>query len=134
MIVVDSSIALAHVLQDESSEMADDVVAYLQDEATDALVPVHFTVEYVNGLLMAKRRKRLDEALMSPLIAKWLDAPLEIDMAAEIEEVVDLADMYNLTIYDALYLELAIRRKVKLATLDKALAAAAKKEKVVFKR
>ena len=37
-----------------------------------------------------------------------------------------LADLYRLTIYDAIYLELAQRRRLPLATLDAALAAAAR--------
>jgi len=43
---------------------------------------------------------------------------------------VKLADLHGLTIYDAAYLELAQRRRLPLATLDAALAAAARQSGV----
>lgn len=45
-------------------------------------------------------------------------------------KTLDLARRHNLTVYDASYLETAIRRKAKLATFDQKLATAARKEKV----
>ncbi len=44
--------------------------------------------------------------------------------------VIDLAQRHDLTIYDASYLETAIRRKAKLATFDQKLATAASQEKI----
>ena len=42
----------------------------------------------------------------------------------------DLAQRHNLTVYDASYLETAIRRKARLATFDQKLATAVSKEKI----
>ena len=56
-----------------------------------------------------------------------LDVELDADADGRIwSTTVDLADLYNLTVYDAAYLELAQRRRLPLATLDAALARAAK--------
>jgi len=41
--------------------------------------------------------------------------------------IIDIAREYNLTAYDAAYLELALRRNLPIATLDNPLAKAAKK-------
>ncbi|MCY4475638.1 MAG: type II toxin-antitoxin system VapC family toxin [Chloroflexi bacterium] len=43
-----------------------------------------------------------------------------------------LARTHRLTFYDALYLELAVRRSAQLATLDRNLAAAASNEGVLM--
>ena len=41
-----------------------------------------------------------------------------------------LAERHRLTLYDAVYLELALRRELPLATLDKELRSAADTEKI----
>ena len=45
-------------------------------------------------------------------------------------QTIRLADLHRLTAYDASYLELALRRRLPLATLDAALARAATAEGV----
>lgn len=45
--------------------------------------------------------------------------------AAAWSATLELAEAHRLTIYDAAYLELALRRKLPLATLDRSLQAAA---------
>lgn len=57
--------------------------------------------------------------------------PLEIDASTNDvawSETLTLADRHNLTVYDAAYLELAMRRALPLATLDTRLADAARAE------
>ncbi len=44
----------------------------------------------------------------------------------------ELAERHNLTVYDAAYLELALRRRLPLATLDRELREAASAEKVAL--
>lgn len=55
-----------------------------------------------------------------------------LDTGAESGAVMDLARRHRLTAYDALYLELALRRALPLATLDRALGAAAEAEDVAL--
>ena len=133
MMVLDASVVLADVLPDESSDEADAIIAYMGEQRIIPLVPAHFMLEYTNGILVAKRRKRIHAHEVRMIMDEWLDAPLEIDNDADMAIVFAMADKYGLTMYDAAYLELAVRRKAKLATLDTALYAAAKKEKVAFK-
>lgn len=59
--------------------------------------------------------------------------PIKIDLDSEHQawgEPVALAERHGLTVYDAAYLELALRRELPLATLDRELRAAANSEKV----
>ena len=56
-------------------------------------------------------------------------APIHIDTTSLISifhDLMPLADKYGLTVYDAAYLELALRLGISLATLDAALAKAAR--------
>jgi len=69
-----------------------------------------------------------DEALASLALL-----PIKVDAEADRQAWnvgLALAERYRLTVYDAAYLEIASRRKIPLATLDRELRAAASEEKV----
>ena len=53
------------------------------------------------------------------------DTPVELAGLPKAEAVFALARRHGLTFYDAAYLELAMRERIALATLDQALARAA---------
>jgi predicted nucleic acid-binding protein len=83
-----------------------------------------------NGLLIAERRKRATQADVTEALHVVLSLPIEIDRDTTCRvpgETAGLARQYGLTIYDAAYLELAMRLGATLATSDTALARAAKK-------
>ncbi len=67
----------------------------------------------------------------SQLLSSLAELPIEID-AETADHVwhatVDLAAKHSLTVYDATYLELAMRKRLPLATLDQDLMAAARAE------
>ncbi len=98
-----------------------------------AVVPAIWPQEIFNALCMMERRKRLT-AVQATAIADGLQQltvaiePANLQRLAE--DVYPLAKAHGLTIYDASYLELAVRRQLPLATLDEALIKAAKKAKV----
>lgn len=124
--VLDCSVALAWVFPDESSPELD----RLQDslESDFAIVPAHWSLEFANALLMARRRGRISVAQMKTTLAWIGELSVEVDdrtFAQGLNSTLTLADKYGLTSYDAAYLELAIRSGFPLATLDKALKAAA---------
>ena len=70
------------------------------------------------------RRKRF---LMSDVQGFWEDLaalPITVELplsSAQAKGLLNLAASCNLTVYDALYLELAVRLRLPLATLDRAL-------------
>jgi predicted nucleic acid-binding protein len=125
-VVIDCSVALVWYLPDETSVLADDALGAV--ETSGALVPVHFKAEFANGLTMGVRRKRITAAFRGEALEELARLPLDYDVAgldAVWREVPELADAHGLTIYDALYLELALRQRIPLATLDKSLRRAA---------
>ena len=126
--VVDASVALAWFLDDEHAPQADNVRARLIRER--AYVPQLWHLEVRNGLIIAERRGRLSATRINECLEaiKWL--PIQTDSETVLDTVVSLARMHNLSVYDAVYLELAKRRDAALASLDGALLRAAAEEGV----
>lgn len=95
-----------------------------------AYVPSIWRPEVANGLQAAVRRRRIDGAYrdlaLSRLMAQRITVDDETDRHAW-SAIVRLAELHALSIYDASYLELALRLTAPLATVDKALAAAAQR-------
>jgi predicted nucleic acid-binding protein len=127
--VVDSSIALAWALPDETSKEADRFLGRISARSV-LWVPALWWYEMANALLMAQRRKRLGEAEKIRLIELYGRLPIQTDMALDSDIVWrfhTLATEYNLSAYDAAYLELAQRRGLGLATVDRPLRVAAQR-------
>jgi predicted nucleic acid-binding protein len=127
--VVDSSIALAWALPDETSKEAD---RFLNRISTRGVlwVPALWWYEIANALLVAQRRKRLGETEKIRLIELYGKLPVQTDVALDSDTMWRLqtfAVEYNLSAYDAAYLELAQRRGLGLATVDRSLRSAAQK-------
>lgn len=132
MFVLDSSLALTFVLKDEATPESDAILDSLGHGAV-AYVPALWRWEVANGLLMAERRNRITSAENYRHLTHLKALPIEVDALA-FEEAWSgtnaLARKHKLTIYDAAYLEAAIRHGVAFGSLDTALRAAAKAEKV----
>ena len=126
--VLDASVALAWLLDDEQAPQADNVRARLVRDR--AFVPQLWHLEVRNGLIIAERRGRLSATRMDECLEalKWL--PIQTDSDVVLEMVIALARMHKLSVYDAVYLELAKRRDAALASLDGALLRAAGEESV----
>jgi predicted nucleic acid-binding protein len=127
--VVDSSIALAWALPDETSKEADRFLSRISMRSV-LWVPALWWYEMANALLMAQRRKRLGEAEKIRLMELYGRLPIHTDVALDSDIMWRLhtfATEYNLSAYDAAYLELAQRRGLGLATVDGFLRVAARK-------
>ncbi len=127
-VVVDSSAVLGLVLPDEGGVMATALEAMFR-QGPPVFVPAHWGVEVANGVLMAERRRRLTPADAAAALNFLRQLPITVDdgpVARVFGEVSALARQHGLTAYDAAYLELAMRRRATLATLDHALNKAAK--------
>jgi predicted nucleic acid-binding protein len=128
--VLDASVALAWVADSPMDAYAAEIELAVSDGAR-ALVPALWQLEVANGLLMAERRKVLTPADAEQGLfdmERFLASSAEVDgTGAGMRQVTNLARTYQLTAYDAAYLELAIREGLPLATLDKELRAAATK-------
>jgi predicted nucleic acid-binding protein len=130
-LVLDSSAALARVHAEESTEPVKDV--FKKVAASGAWVPALWHLEVANVLEMSVRRGRVTRAFRDDTLADL--ALLEIRTDPDTHKhawgtTVLLAQRHRLTVYDAAYLELALRRGLPLATLDEELRTAAEVEGV----
>jgi len=93
-----------------------------------AIVPVIWRLEVANGLAMMRRRGRMTGQDATRALSSLAFMPIEPDSETWPRAWTDtssLAEAHRLTVYDAAYLELALRRGLPMATLDKDLHAAA---------
>lgn len=124
--VIDASVTLSWVYTDEHSAASDALLAQVADKG--AVVPALWRLEIANALQVGIKRKRIDNAYRDSTIQKFLRLPIEID--ADTNDfawttTLKLAETHQITVYDASYLELALRRGLPLATRDDQLAASA---------
>lgn len=128
MFVLDASVAASWCFPDESHANAEAAFGLISQES--ALAPALLWFELRNVLLMGERRNRLSEAQTARFLKYMSELPIEEDRDPDDSLVLALARTHRLSVYDAVYLELAQRRALPLATLDRALMNAARAEKV----
>lgn len=131
--VLDSSVALAWALPDESNPTLDPLFDRLSTE--NVIVPPVWSLEIGNVLLVAVRRGRLAVRDMSRLVRELRALPVEVDVMSieeSLNETLLLSRKYELTTYDASYIELAKRRDMPLATLDNKLRKACLSAKITL--
>ena len=129
--VVDNSVVMSWCFKDEISKYADAVLDCLA--VATAYVPAVWPLEVGNVLLVAERRNRLSQADSSRFITLLLELPIIVEQESPeriLGEILALAREYKLSSYDATYLDLAMRKGLPLASLDKNLMLAAKKCRV----
>jgi predicted nucleic acid-binding protein len=127
--VVDASVGFAWVYQDQATP---ETIKLLQDIALGetAVVPSLWFLEMANVLLVAQRRHRLTVGQRKATLEKLTAMQFTVDEEAArnaFGKISELAEKHGLTVYDATYLELALRRKLALASRDEALRSAAKR-------
>jgi predicted nucleic acid-binding protein len=131
--VLDCSVTMAWCFDDEATAYTDGVRDSLADMR--AAVPSLWPLEVANATIVGERRKRLDEARSRRFIVLLEALPIGIDEETSgraFGDIAHLARAYQLSAYDAAYLELAIRRGLPLACLDGKLKAAAASAGVRF--
>jgi predicted nucleic acid-binding protein len=128
--IIDSSMALAWLIaRSDRSEASTADQVFGKVAAYGAEVPALWFAELANTLLALERAKRLTHQEASSYLADI--ALLAITQDEEScgdrqVRVLDLARIHRLSVYQATYLELAMRRAAVLATFDRALADAAR--------
>jgi predicted nucleic acid-binding protein len=124
--VLDCSVTVAWCFPDERAPYPQAVLNSLAKAR--AFVPTLWPLEVGNVLMLGERRGRSTQADTTRWIAFLNPLPIAVDdetTARAWSEVLHFARRYNLSTYDAAYLELAMRRALPLATLDTRLKAAA---------
>jgi predicted nucleic acid-binding protein len=126
--VLDVSVTAVWALADESSPLAENASTRLKSEI--ALVPTIWWYEVRNLLVVNERRGRLTEDESAEFLDLLSSFPIRINPIADEQATIGLARQHRLSVYDAAYLALAKSERIPLATLDRALEAAAKAEGV----
>lgn len=131
--VLDASVALAWLIDRSINPYAIRVKQLLL-RGSRAVVPSLWQLEVANGLVMAERGGLLTPADTNEILQSFEDVLVRsIEIMHEsmpVRRVIAAAREFDLTAYDARYVELARDQRLPIATLDRRLAASAKKANV----
>ena len=122
-IVVDNSVFLAWCLADEEDPTATGAMHHVAREG--GVAPRIWWYELRNALLVNERRGRMSAQQVSDTLADSLALGILMDDQHDESRLLELARQHGLSVYDAAYLEVAFRRGIPLATLDRRLRGAA---------
>lgn len=125
-IVVDASALASGLLPHEDGA----AFRALLGRQPDLIAPWLLQAEIANILLVQERRGRVSADQGRRALALVADLGIAFSADADLPAVTVLARRHGLTVYDALYLDLALQRGAGLATLDAALIRAARAEGV----
>lgn len=121
--VLDASVAMRWFFGDgKPSELAYAAKVLDALKTDDAVVPVTWGLEVSNVITRSEAKGFVTEARSGAFLEMLDGVSIEADastFAHAMSDTLQLARRYKLSAYDASYLELALRRGVPLATLDK---------------
>ena len=132
--VLDTSVTMRWLLESEKAadqKYAENVLKSLVESAV--LVPSLWHLEVTNVLLVAEKKKTIEQGDVERFISQLERLPIDTDSMTShqaFNRIMALSRAYKLSSYDGAYLELAIREGLPLATLDKDLKKAAEKASV----
>lgn len=131
--VLDCSVAISWLMPDEKNGFS----LYVLDQVAEkgAIVPSIWHLEIGNVLLVAERRARITLEQRRSALYTLDELPIIVDALTPYhawQETIELAESYDLSLYDASYLELALRMNIPIATFDKQLKHAAHKRNVII--
>ena len=124
--VLDASAAMSWAFEDEIDPAADAILSATLEE--DISVPPIWPYEIANTLRVAGQRGRVSEPDAAALAERLARLPVVVepsDVRPVLDRVLPLARVYRLTVYDAAYLDLALRTQRALFTRDDELREAA---------
>ena len=127
--VLDCSATIPWVSASEATPGTDALLDVLA-AGGKAWVPALWHLELGNVLLHAQRKRRIDKAGIEKFLSALNVYDIEVDpetMTVAWSKTLGLADSFALSVYDAAYLELALRRGLPLASLDDSLRRAVQK-------
>jgi len=130
--VLDASIAVNWLLEDEYNEIAEQALNQVQ-AGVPVFVPTLWLLEITSALFNAERRRRIDRIHRDTALDRIERLPLTIlapPLLSDLKKLRHYVEKHQLTAYDAEYLRVAKEHNLVLATSDGNLLAAAKREKV----
>ena len=126
--VLDCSVVMSWLFRDEVTPATSKILDRLDTET--ALIPSFWFLEITNVLVVGERKGRISVAESEDFVLQLSRFDYEIDTEAPqraFSHLLPLCREHGLTSYDAVYLDVALRRDLPLATLDAPLRKAAKK-------
>lgn len=126
--ILDCSVTMAWFFEDEVSDYSERVLEHVTHST--ALVPAIWPVEVANALVVAERKKRISHIHAATFKENLNLLLIQVDdtlLHKPINTIFELAKETGLTAYDSAYLELAMRKMLPIATLDRDLKKAAEK-------
>jgi len=127
-LVLDPSVVAGWFIGDESSSFTEAALSAVA--ASGALVPSLWPCEVTNMFLMAERRGRISTEDVALALESLAALSIDVRPTSATRDPAALARIareYRLSAYDASYLEVALRSRSSLATLDLALRRAAER-------
>ena len=130
-VVIDASAVGALLLPDEGGEAAHLARHHLQ--LSTVMAPRHFPIEVLSLIVKAYRRKRIEAADRDKIIdlAQRLTARVALNGELSLSRIAQLADREGLSVYDAAYLDLALKNDARLISCDGKLSRAASRLGIV---
>jgi len=124
--VMDATIAASWVLPDENNDLTDSLLTMVQVDG--AVVPILFWYEIRHILSVAERQRYITPTDAVSFLHNLERLEIQQRDLGDGEAILRLARVHQLSVYNAAYLELALRENLPLMTLDRNLAMAAVKE------
>ena len=125
--VADSSVAVAWAVLSQSSQPTERLLNHVAS-GRPFVVPILWVFEVANALLVLTRRNKIrpEQCARARRALSHLNPVVDEEgPRSALGKVSDLAEEHGLSVYDATYLELALRRRLPLASRDKDLNKAA---------
>lgn len=129
--VLDNSVTMRWLFGDGSASdqaFAKQVLSSITEG--NVVVPAVWSLEVANVITRAEKKFGLTEARSTEFVHALQQMHIQVDpktSAHALGDTLQLARRYNLSSYDAAYLELSLREGLPLATLDEGLLKAVKK-------
>ncbi|MGH7869092.1 MAG: type II toxin-antitoxin system VapC family toxin [Candidatus Dormibacteraceae bacterium] len=117
--VLDASVTLSWLFEDEQTAYTESILDYLYNSS--AVVPTIWPLEIGNSMVVGERRGRVSIARGEQFLRQLGDLPISVesvDLNRLFSSLLNIAREHQLSVYDASYLELALRDGIPLASKD----------------
>ena len=129
-IVIDASVALKWYLADEEyGQKALGILDKYVSNEIDILAPSLLEYEVINGLIIAKKRGRIEEEKILMAADGFTSLELNLkNISLLYPKVIEYCSLFNRSAYDSSYLALADDERAPFITADRGLYTAVKKD------
>lgn len=118
--VLDCSVTMGWCFEDEKSDECDRILEDLKTEKVKGVVPSLWHLEVVNVLQVAEKKGRIQFSRSLLFLDFLSELSFQVDeMPYNTKNLLMISNTYGLSAYDSVYMDLAVRMQIPLATFDK---------------